>query len=488
MGEPTRENRESWEAVAAWSRSPRMNDMEAVMWRAERHPSLSSTIVAVELLDTVPDWTRLHDAHEWGSKLVRRFRERVSDPFPHLEPPAWEEDPEFDLDDHLRRERIGPEAGIGEMLALAESFAIAPLDRSKPLWEAMLIEGLEGGRSAYVLKSHHSLSDGIAGVQLFGGIHSRTREHSPEKPVADAPVLEGNGGSPGQETRRLVDRLVRGAASAAPAALRAATHPRSSAGEGIRVAGSLRRVLDADIGPPSPLLAPRTGESWRFEVLECPLDDLKAAARAGGARLNDAYVAALLGGMRRYHQRAGLELETLPIAMPVSVRDPADEMGGNRFTAIQLKGPAGIVDPMERMAVVHGAVLAARAEPALDMTGMLAPVMSRLPSALVLAARSRLGAGADLSASNFPGISWDAFVAGARVERTYAFGPLPGAAIMATLVSHNGICCIGLNCDGTVIDDPASLRDCMREGLDEVLAVAGAETPDGRGRVDVGAG
>src|SRR5262249_9760596 len=161
-------------------------------------------------------------------------------------------------------------------------------------------------------------------------------------------------------------------------------------------------------------------------------------------KLNDAYVAALIGGLHRFHERAGVRIETLPMAMPVSVRSSDHELGGNQFTAIQLKAPVAVRDPRERMAIIHGEVLAARAQPALNMTGIVAPLMSRLPPSLVVAARARVGAGADLAASNFPGMTWEAFVAGAKVERTYAFGPLPGAALMATLVSHNGICCIGL--------------------------------------------
>ena len=447
--DPREANRAAWEAVASWSRSPRMNDTEAVMWRAERHPSLSSTIMAVELLDSVPDWNRLRDAHEWGSRLVRRFRERVVDPFPHLQPPTWEEDPDFDLDRHLRRESIGPGAGLDQVLEVAEAVALAPIDRERPLWEAVLVDGLEGDRSAYILKSHHSLSDGIAGIQLFGGIHSRTREPSPEKPV---PEQDPGGAARGGRLSRAIG-LSKAAAHSAPAAARAALHPRSTVRDGVRVTGSLRRVLDADVGPPSPLLAGRVGEPWRFGVLECPLDDLRAAAHSCGAKLNDAYLAALLGGLRRYHERSGVEIETLPVAMPVSMRTPG-ELGGNRFTAIQLRGPIGIRDPRERIAVIHGAVLAARAEPALNMAGMVAPLMSRLPSSLVVAARARVGAGADLAASNFPGLDREAFVAGARVERTYAFGPLPGAALMTTLVSHNGTCCIGVNCDGSVIAEP----------------------------------
>jgi diacylglycerol O-acyltransferase / wax synthase len=467
--DPHELNRQAWDSVGAWSRSSRMNDTEAVMWRAERHPSLSSTIMAIELLDTVPDWRRLHDAHEWGSRLVKRFRQRVVDPFPHVQAPHFEEDPQFDLDDHLRRVTIGPDAGMEEVLGVAETIAMTPLDRNKPLWEAVLIEGLENGRSAYLLKSHHSISDGIAGIQLFGGIHSRTREPSPEKPTPEDAADSGGGGSRNPLSRAA--GAARSVAGVAPAAARAVRHPRTTVGEGLRMTGSLRRVLDADIGPPSPLLRPRTGESWRFEVLDCALDDLKAAARAAGVKLNDAYVAALLGGLHRFHERSGVQIETLPVAMPVSVRDPEDELGGNRFTAIQVKAPIGVRDPRERMAIIHGSVLAARAEPALNMTGILAPAMSRLPSELVVAARSRVGAGADLSASNFPGISWEAYVAGAKVERIYPFGPLPGSALMATLVSHNGVCCIGLNCDGTVITEPSVLRECIQEGLDEVLAI-----------------
>src|SRR5262249_2410449 len=151
----------------------------------------------------------LHDAHEWGSRLVGRFRQRVVDPFPHLRPPEWEEDPGFDLDGHLRRERIGPDAGVDDVLEIAAAMAMAPLDRERPLWEAALVEGLEEGRSAYILRSHHSLSDGIAGIQLFAGIHSRTREPTAEKPVADARSDNGAGRRPGRGPVRLAAHHLR---------------------------------------------------------------------------------------------------------------------------------------------------------------------------------------------------------------------------------------------------------------------------------------
>src|SRR4051794_27396586 len=154
-------NQRNWRAVAGWSRSERMNDLEAVMWRAERHPQLSSTVLAIEMLDRAPEWERLRAAHEWGSRLVPRFRERVAESRIPLSPPGWEEDGSFDLDYHLRRVVLPPPGAHAQLLGVAQAFAAAPLDRTRPLWEALLVEGLADGRAAYVLKSHHSLADGI---------------------------------------------------------------------------------------------------------------------------------------------------------------------------------------------------------------------------------------------------------------------------------------------------------------------------------------
>lgn len=473
----TREdNRRNWEAMAGWSTGARMTDMEAVMWRAEDHPWLSSTILALELLDRAPDWDRLRAAHAWGARVVPRFRQRVVDSGLRLTPPAWKIDDSFDLDYHLRRVALPEDphrTGEERLLAFAQTLALSPLDRSRPLWEAALVEGLEDGRAAYVLKSHHSLSDGIAGVQLFGGMHSRTREPTPDKPHPGPPEDNGSPSGPADDIRALLHGA-RSAASAATGAggqvVGALGHPRASLAAGLRFGGSLRRVA-TPAGAPSPLFAGRRGRAWRFALVECPLDALKAAGRSVGGSLNDAYLAALLGGLRRYHEHFGVEIEELPVAVPVSLRRSGDAQGGNRFTAIQLAGPVGLRDPADRIAAIRGLVLARRAEPALDVAGLAAPLLSRLPAAASVAARGRIGAQADLSASNFPGLTEDVFLAGARVERIFAFGPLPGSAVMATLVSHQGVCCISLNCDGDAVSDPGLLRDCIETDLAEVLAL-----------------
>ena len=143
---------------------------------------------------------------------------------------------------------------------------------------------------------------------------------------------------------------------------------------------SVRRTLASPPAPPSPLLAGRRGTSWRFEVLECPLADLKAAAKSAHGSLNDAYVAALLGGLRRYHELHGVRLDDLSMVMPVSLRKADDPMGGNKFAGAYFAAPAGIEDPAERIAVLRGMVLTMRVEPALDTLSLVAPLLNRVPS------------------------------------------------------------------------------------------------------------
>jgi hypothetical protein len=206
--------------------------------------------------------------------------------------------------------------------------------------------------------------------------------------------------------------------------------------------------------------------------MECELADLKAAAKTAGGSLNDTYVAALLGGLRIYHERHEVPLEELPMAMPVSLRKADDPMGGNKFAGAYFAAPLDVADPAERIAAIRGIVLTLRVEPALDTFSLVAPVLNRIPSAVGGAVFDLVGSVADLSASNVPGVSHDVYMAGARVERVFPFGPLPGVAIMAAMVTHSGTCCFGLNVDGDAVADIDVLMDCMQEGLDEVLALS----------------
>ena len=479
-------NEEAWALAGRWGASRYMTPFEALMWRIEDDPRLRSTMTVVYLLDSRPGWDRLVAAHEWASRLIPRVRQRVIEPPLGLGAPTWVVDDDFDLSFHLRRVRLPEPGSVRQLLDLAASDAMAGFDRSRPPWRASLVEGLEGDRTAYVLKLHHSITDGQGGTQLVGLLHSRTREPSPDKPMPDPPaperastadvVAEQVGGA----LRSLPGGVARGARGALETASRLARRPAGSVTEAAHFARSLERILAPPPAPPSPLLA-RRSRSYRFDAVDVPLTELKAAGKAAGGSLNDAYIAALLGGFRLYHEHLGVPLDELAMAMPISLRRGDHPMGGNRFAGARFAAPVGEPDPGERIRLVHEFVMTAREEPALDAFGLLAPALNRLPMGLVTRGYAAQTTKLDLQASNIAGLPYGAYIAGARIDRMLPFGPLPGCAVMATLLSYAGTCSIGLNSDPAAVTEPKLFVDCMERGVAEVLALAPPES-DGRRR------
>ena len=206
-----------------------------------------------------------------------------------------------------------------------------------------------------------------------------------------------------------------------------------------------------------------------------PLAALKAGAKAGGGSVNDGFLAAVLGGFRRYHERARRAgAETIPIGIPISLRSEDDPQGGNRFTGARLDGPLGERDPAARIRAVRRFVLQARAGASLDAVGLAGPLL-----ALVARPRPRRGVGPDDRGQRRSGLqragrAHPVYIAGSRITRMYPFGPLPGCAAMITLISHDGTCCIGVNVDPAAVTQPAVLVRGLRAGLDEVTALGRA--------------
>ncbi|UTI64266.1 wax ester/triacylglycerol synthase family O-acyltransferase [Paraconexibacter antarcticus] len=454
-----------------WGQAREMNALEALMWRAEADPRLRSTICSLELLDTTPDWDRFLAAVDWATRLVPRFRQRVVEPALGLGHPAWVVDRDFDLHYHVRRVRLPGDADWDAALRLAEQLAMVPFDRSRSPWEAILIEGLPDGQAAFLLKLHHATTDGLGAVQLLAMLHSTRRETNPDKPQP-AP-LPAERTTPTDVLVRQVERDVRGLPATlgtAVSVLGAARHPRRSAVDAAKFAASLQRVLGDPDAVGSPLLAGRS-LSWRFATLDVPFAPLRAAAKSVGGSLNDAFLAAVLGGYRRYHEELGVPVDRIPFAMPISVRRADDPDGGNRFVGARFAGPVSIADPSARMRAIGAMVIRARAEPAVAALAHMAPVLSRLPGPVISQVAGNLTKANDLQASNVPGLQEPRYLAGAKILKAYPFGPLPGCAAMITLVSHLDGCCIGVNLDPAAITDAPRFERCLREGFDEVLAV-----------------
>jgi WS/DGAT/MGAT family acyltransferase len=454
-----------------------MNAMEALMWRAEGDLRTRSSAVLLEILDGAPAWERFRSAHEHATRAIPRLRDKVVEPLLPVVTPTWVPDDHFDLDYHVQRMSLPAPGTMRQLLDYAAQFLARSLDPNRPCWDALLVGGLEGGKAAYLLKLHHSMSDGLGIMQLLDLAHSKTPEPGHFDHVAEPDP--GPGPTPLSLTLDgIVDevtgapaRLARGAGDLLGTVGRTLRDPVGNVTRAVEFGLSLRRMLAPPSTQRSPLLRDN-GFGYRVVVHDIPLAELKAAGKAAGGSVNDAFLAGILGAFRLFHEHAGVHVDYLPMAIPVSLRSADDPLGGNKFAGARLPGPVGEADPAERIRQIRECILAARAEPAIGFLELLAPVLSRLPSAALTELAGKLTNVSDIQASNVPGIGWPVYLAGSRVLRLYALGPRPGVAAMVTMVSYDGMCCIGVNVDPDVVADIELFQRCVVDGFDEVVALA----------------
>jgi diacylglycerol O-acyltransferase len=450
-----------------------------LMHRGEANPRTRSGIMALEVLDTTPDWNAFRARFENASRRAVRLRQKVVVPTLPTAPARWVIDPDFNLDFHVRRVRVPRPGSLREVLDLAEVMLQSPMDISRPLWTVTLVEGLEDGRAASLLHLSHAVTDGVGATALFSEIYDLERDAkprpSPPMPVpeditGDDLMREGFNHLPGV----IVGGVV-GAVSGGLSALgRAARNPASALFGAIDYARSGRRMM-RPAADPSPLMRGRS-LSTRTEAIEMRLGDLHRAAKAAEGSINDAYLAGLCAALRRYHEALGVPIATLPMAVPVNLRAEADPAGGNRFAGVNLAAPVGIADPAERIQRIRKQMISRREEAAIDVIGSVAPLLSLLPAA-ALEAMSASVIGSDVQASNVPFYPGDTYIAGAKVLRQYGLGPLPGVGMMVVLVSRGGFATVTARYDRAAITHQDLFAQCLREGFDEVLALAGDPEP-----------
>lgn len=458
----------------------RLGASDSVLWDIEKDPVLRSTITAVALLDRAPDWERLQRRLHQGSHLVPRLRQRVVVPPLRVGAPRWIDDPRFDLDYHLRRVRA-PEGLAGDdslraALDVAQALSLAPFDRARPLWEFTLVEGLPDGRAAFVQKVHHTVTDGVGGVRLALMLvdeHADTPEPDPPDPrTAGATPGAGSlfAGALSETVRDAARNAARLPGAAATAISGFARQPLGSVRDAARMGGSITKLLRPVTEPCSTIMRERS-LARRFEAFEVPFDDLRAAGHTVGGHANDAFLAAVVGGLADYHHHHDVPLRELRFTMPINVRHEGDPMGGNRFVPARFAVPAYVSDPRARMAVVGRVAQEWRTEPSLGLTEPLAAVLDRLPISVTTAIFGGMLKGVDAVVTNVPGVPMRHFLAGAEVEREWAFAPPSGAALSVALLSHVGVGCVGLTIDTASVPDPEVLADCVRRSFEETLAV-----------------
>jgi diacylglycerol O-acyltransferase len=457
---------------------PRMSDADALMWSIEKDPLLRSTITTVFVLDRTPDRRLFRRRMERVTRLVPRLRQRVLGHPMSIAPPRWEVDPNFDLRYHLRWVRAAGDGTLRNVLDMAAPIAMHGFDRARPLWEFTVIEGLEDGGAAVIAKIHHSITDGVGGVKLLMELLDleRTPESEPPMPLPPQP-------SSLTERRRMTDalqyeagrslRALAGGLSALTRDVgRALTDPVGTGLGAVRTAVSLVRLVSPSTAPLSPLMTGRS-LSMHFDHLDFPIDAVKASSKVVRGRLNDSFVTGVAGGLHRYHDKHGCEVESLRMTMPINIRNAATaNRAGNQFVPARFPVPVGIDDPIERMAAIRVLVEHERAEPALMLTDAIANVLNRLPATVTTNIFGSMLKCVDFVTSNVPGPPVPVYIAGARIKAQYAFGPMTGAAASVVLMSHCDRVFLGINTDPAAIPDPDTFVACLHDSFEELCALA----------------
>src|ERR1700722_9577626 len=163
------------EPVLAGGLSDVLGPVDYLLHRGEANPRTRSGIMALELLDSTPDWERFRTRFENASRGVLRLRQKVVVPTLPTANPRWVVDPDFNLDFHVRRMRVSEPGTLREVFDLAELILQSPLDISRPLWTATLVEGLAGGAAATLLHVSHAVTDGVGSVEMFAEIYDLER-------------------------------------------------------------------------------------------------------------------------------------------------------------------------------------------------------------------------------------------------------------------------------------------------------------------------
>jgi WS/DGAT/MGAT family acyltransferase len=439
-----------------------------------------STMVGGYSFEKVKDFIarRLH--------LVPPFRRRLVNVPLNLHHPVWIEDPNFDIDYHIRRIGCPAPGGRRELGEMAGQIASSPLDRSRPLWELWVVEGLKQGRIGIVTKVHHSAIDGASGAELMVHLFSLT---------ADAPDPEP---APPTEPDHIPNEFELLGYAAASKLRRTMSLPKligNTVGAVNRVAQGRRDPLVA-VGA-APLTAPRT--SWNGALstgrtvgfARVPLPDVKDIKTAFGCTVNDVVLALCTGTLRHYMiDRDALPDTPLIATCPVSVRPDGEKSIGNKVSAMFTNLPTNEADPAERVRLIQESTVGAKAEHNAVGADMLqnwaeyaAPntinLASRLYSSLGLAGSHRPVH--NVIISNVPGPPFPLYYAGAEMIAAYPMGPaMEGVGLNITVFSYKDSVDFGFMADREMVPDVWDMADHVRVALTELQEAAGLALPRAR--------
>lgn len=413
--------------------------------------------------------------------LLPPYRRRLVEvPF-QLHHPLWIEDPDFDLDYHLRRVALPSPGGREELAELAADIHARPMDRSRPLWDMHIVEGLEDGLMAVIARTHHCAIDGVSGVDVTVNLLDLEPEPAPVEPPEE-PWKPDRIPSDAELVAYALSSLSRQPVSAVKAVRRS-----------VETALMIRRRnREPDVNPPpAPFTAPRTSINRAitprrsFGMAEISLDEVKAVRKGLGGTVNDAILAVCAGALRRWFDDRGEQLDEPLVAMcPISIRteDQKDTLG-NQVSSMLTSLATDIDDPVERIKVIQDGTKHAKdqagaigAEALTQWAELAAPAVAaraaRLYSRTKMASRHRPLF--NVTISNIPGPNFPLYMAGARLKAWYPMGPInDGGGLNMTVMSYMGTIHFGLVACPDVVPEVQTLADHLHASLEELLKAAG---------------
>jgi WS/DGAT/MGAT family acyltransferase len=415
--------------------------------------------------------------------LVPRYRHKLANTALDSGRPVWVDDPTFNLEYHIRHTALPTPGQWEQLCSLTARIFSQQLDRSKPLWEMWLIEGLEDDRFALITKTHHSLIDGIAGVDLATVLF----DLSPEPP----PIRHsGRPWQPHPEpgATELIAAGMKGAVRAglalAEGAVDALAHPEHALARAREAAEGVGEVLWATLNPApeTPLNVP-IGPHRRFFGIACQLEDFKTVKNAFGGTVNDVVLAVVTGALRTFlisrgRRTEGVELRAL---VPVSVRveDEKGE-GGNRLVAMRGPLPVYIADPVQRLRFVSQAMDGLKESKQALGAEVIAGVQNFAPPTL-LAQASRLNFSTrlfNLIVTNIPGPQFPLYVLGREMLEAYPVAFLPeNHALDIAIMSYNGQMNFGLLGDFDALPDIGEISASISAELETLVSLARESVP-----------
>lgn len=414
--------------------------------------------------------------------LVPPFRRRLKEiPF-QLHHPLWIEDPDFDLDYHVVDASLGGRGTKEDLAAFAGELFSRPMDRSHPLWDMTIIDGLEDGNIAVVSRTHHAAIDGASGMDITVNLLDLTPE------PADVPP---------PETEWKPDAIPSDFELIGYAASSLARQPLSAVKAVRRTVGAAMNVRarnrQPDVNPPpAPFSAPRTPFNGAitgrrsFGMADLPLDDVKELRKKVGGTVNDIVLALCAGALRMWlDERGDLPEEALVAMCPISVRSEADKSAlGNQVSSMLVSLATNLDDPIDRVRVIQestkhakGQANAIGAETLMNWAEFAAPAVAatamRLYSRMKVADRHRPFYNTVIS--NVPGPQFPLYMSGAKMLAMYPMGPLnDGAGLNMTLISYLGSIYFGLVACPDLLPDVDHLANLVPVALTELQKAAAA--------------